>query len=124
VGYYREIEKHLGLEATRQHARLFLIPGMDHCRGGDGAYDVDYIGALEQWVEADVAPDRMLARRPPGASQFTRPCAHFSPGTRAGDQADAANWEAGQVRQLVGYVVLCEPRRATALFLCCRSPQS
>jgi len=96
VDYYREIEKHLGPEAARQHARLFLVPGMDHCRGGDGAYDVDYITALERWVEEDVTPDRLLARRPPGGTQFTRPvCAYPRvPLHRGGgDQADAANWE-------------------------------
>jgi feruloyl esterase len=96
VDYYREIEKRLGLEATPQHVRLFLVPGMDHCRGGDGAYDVDYIGALERWVEGDAAPDRILARRPPGATQFTRPVCAFPSVPRysgEGDQADATNWE-------------------------------
>jgi tannase/feruloyl esterase len=94
IEYYRGIEEKLG-PAARDHARLFLVPGMDHCRGGDGAQDVDYIGALEQWAEAGLAPDRLLARRA-GATPFTRPvCAYPSVPTYRGDgdPADAANWE-------------------------------
>jgi feruloyl esterase len=95
VGYYRSVEDKLGEELVREHMRLFLVPGMDHCRGGDGAQDIDYIGALEQWVEQGVVPDRLLARRPPAAAQFTRPvCAHPSVPLYKGDgdAADAANW--------------------------------
>jgi feruloyl esterase len=96
VDYYRDVEEKLGAGVARDHARLFLVPGMDHCRGGDGAQDVDYIGALEQWVERGTAPDRLLARRPTGATQFTRPVCPYPtvPLYRGdGDQSDAANWQ-------------------------------
>jgi feruloyl esterase len=96
VDYHRGVEEKIGAEVARDHARLFLVPGMDHCRGGDGAQDVDYIGALEQWVEQGVAPDRLLARRPPGPTQFTRPvCSYPSVPLYKGegDPADAANWQ-------------------------------
>ena len=61
-----------------------------------GAFDIDYIGALERWVESGEAPTRMLARRPPGGTQFTRPvCAYPQVPTYkgVGDNTDAANWE-------------------------------
>jgi len=96
VNYYQSLEAKLGSEATREHARLFLVPGLDHCRGGEGAFDIDYIGALERWVEAGDAPASMLARRPPGGTQFTRPVCPYPQIPRykgAGDNTDAANWE-------------------------------
>ena len=96
VNYYRSLQAKAGPEATRDHARLFLVPGLDHCRGGEGAFDIDYIGTLERWVESGEAPTRMLARRPPGGTQFTRPvCAYPQVPTYkgAGDDTDAANWE-------------------------------
>jgi len=37
--------------------RLFMVPGMGHCGGGPGANSFDMIGALEQWVEHEVAPE-------------------------------------------------------------------
>lgn len=41
--------------------RLFLAPGMLHCSGGPGPNGVDYLSALEAWVEEDVAPDALIA---------------------------------------------------------------
>ena len=39
-------------------ARLFLLPGVAHCGGGPGAGDVDYLTALERWVENDAGAGR------------------------------------------------------------------
>lgn len=48
-----------------------MIPGMNHCTGGEGAYAVDYLKYLEAWVERGQAPDHLLAFHPksdaPGA---------------------------------------------------------
>ena len=41
--------------------RLFMIPGMNHCRGGDGTDTFDGIAALDAWVEKGKAPDRIEA---------------------------------------------------------------
>jgi feruloyl esterase len=41
--------------------RLFMVPGMQHCRGGEGPDTFDMIGALEQWVEQRKAPVQILA---------------------------------------------------------------
>ena len=39
---------------------MSLIPGMDHCSGGAGAFAIDYDAYLEAWVEKGQAPDRMI----------------------------------------------------------------
>lgn len=42
-------------------ARLFLIPGMNHCSGGPCTDQFDMVDALVDWVEQGVAPDRVIA---------------------------------------------------------------
>ncbi len=44
-------------------ARLFLAPGMAHCAGGDGPDRVDWLGALEAWVEKGAAPEELPATK-------------------------------------------------------------
>ena len=41
-----------------------MVPGMVHCWGGPGAWAADYIQAIVDWVENDVAPDRIVAEHP------------------------------------------------------------
>lgn len=41
----------------RDFLRFFVIPGMDHCNGGQGAYEVDYLTYIERWVEGGTAPN-------------------------------------------------------------------
>ena len=50
-----------GLAATSGWARLFMVPGMGHCSGGEGPDAFDKIGALEQWVEHGKAPEAIVA---------------------------------------------------------------
>ena len=49
INYYESVvARQGGLNATEEFHRLFLIPGMGHCAG---AYNLDWITALEQWRE-------------------------------------------------------------------------
>jgi Tannase and feruloyl esterase len=50
-----------GLESERGFARMFLIPGVYHCFGGDVPYEEDLLGALVNWVETGKAPDQVMA---------------------------------------------------------------
>ncbi|KGH05124.1 mono(2-hydroxyethyl) terephthalate hydrolase [Comamonas thiooxydans] len=42
-------------------ARLFLVPGMNHCSGGPGTDRFDMLTPLVAWVERDKAPDQVSA---------------------------------------------------------------
>jgi len=54
--------------AADRHARLFLVPGMNHSRGGPAADQMDLVDALVRWVEQGQAPDTVEARaRGPGS---------------------------------------------------------
>ena len=48
-------------EEARRHMRLFLAPGMGHCRGGPGPDTVDWLSLLTAWVEKGDAPQRAIA---------------------------------------------------------------
>src|ERR1700693_3437871 len=41
--------------------RLFMVPGMGHCGGGEGPNTFDMVSALEQWKEQGHAPARIVA---------------------------------------------------------------
>lgn len=59
--YYETVERTMGGRAsTMSFFRLFLVPGMKHCSAGDGAFAVDYLTYLENWVEHGEAPDVMI----------------------------------------------------------------
>lgn len=64
IDYYRKATRANGGAAqTRDFFRLFTPPGMDHCRGGPGGGEVDWIAALENWVEKGAAPETVVAYR-------------------------------------------------------------
>jgi len=61
VDYYQTVEKVMGgREPTQDFFRLFIVPGMNHCGGGVGAYAIDYLSYLEAWVERNQAPATMV----------------------------------------------------------------
>ena len=67
------VEK-LGPAKVQQNYRLFMVPGMAHCGGGDGTSTFDMLAALEQWVDTGKAPDRIEASRVRnGQTDRTRP---------------------------------------------------
>ncbi|CUH49644.1 Tannase and feruloyl esterase [Ruegeria atlantica] len=47
--------------SARDDVRLFVRPGVTHCRGGPGPDGTNYIAALEDWLDSGVAPDQLDA---------------------------------------------------------------
>jgi pimeloyl-ACP methyl ester carboxylesterase len=61
IDYYETVTRTMGgPAATQDFFRLFVVPGMRHCSGGSGAFAVDYLSALEGWVEQGRPPERMM----------------------------------------------------------------
>jgi feruloyl esterase len=55
--------------------RLYMVPGYGHCGGGPGAGEIDYLTAIENWVEKGQAPAALTAHRlkvPPAGGAPTR----------------------------------------------------
>ena len=63
VAYVQAVTDRLGATTARDVLRLFLIPGLYHCGGGEGATSVDVLTPLMQWVEQGHAPDALVATR-------------------------------------------------------------
>jgi len=74
VDYYSSIQP----KSAQQNVRLFMVPGMNHCTGGEGPNTFDVVTALEQWVEHQKPPSRILASHSTdGKIDRTRPlCAY------------------------------------------------
>lgn len=123
IAYYKAAElANGGPVATRQFFRMFNPPAVNHCRGGEGGGEIDWLTAIEDWVEKGKAPDAVVAYRPvnpyptaPRASEdygqtyskfgrhplarsyydTARPVYAYPESTRylgKGDPADAASW--------------------------------
>jgi len=128
VNYYNSVRAELaGVEPRPQNGdrweeiqefyRLFMVPGMAHCSGGDGPSafgngtnnapvidaDHDLLKALERWVEQGVAPEKIVATHyvnntPASGVQFQRPLCPFPQVARytVGDPTNADSFKCVQ----------------------------
>jgi feruloyl esterase len=97
INYLKSVELALGGRArTAGTMRLFMVPGMTHCAGGDGTSTFDMLKALEQWVEERRPPDRIIASRLENDKLIrTRPLCPYPQVARysgSGSTDDAANF--------------------------------
>jgi len=97
VEYYNNVlEKMGGLSKVSDSYRLFMVPAMAHCGGGDATASFDMLAALEQWVEAKKAPDTVPASRiRDGKVDRTRPLCPYPQVAKykgSGSVDDAANF--------------------------------
>lgn len=80
IGWYNKVNERQGGKAA-DFARLFPVPGMNHCSGGPATDKFDMLTALENWVERGIAPDSIhaTATNPAyfGASARSRPLCPF-----------------------------------------------
>jgi feruloyl esterase len=61
IDFYETVQRTMGgRAATEDFFRLFMVPGMQHCTGGDGAFAIDYLSYMEAWVEHGQAPDVLI----------------------------------------------------------------
>jgi len=83
-------------DRTNDFFRLFMVPGMQHCSGGPGPNTFDMLTALENWVEKDQAPERIVASHlTGGVVDRTRPLCVYprvAVYTGTGSTDDAANF--------------------------------
>ena len=97
VAFYQSALEHSPRPAqSGSWIRLFMVPGMGHCSGGEGPDTFDKLSALEQWVEHGKAPDSLIASHlTAGKVDRTRPLCPYPQMARykgAGSIDDAANF--------------------------------
>ncbi|MFM2059446.1 MAG: hypothetical protein RLY71_3831, partial [Pseudomonadota bacterium] len=65
--YLQRLHARHGRAAADALARLFLVPGMNHCSSGPATDEFDGLAAIVRWVEQGEAPERVPARGSAGA---------------------------------------------------------
>jgi feruloyl esterase len=58
--YFEAVHRVMGEEAAEETVRLFMVPGMFHCRGGNDVFEFDGMTPLINWVERGEAPERII----------------------------------------------------------------
>ena len=73
INYYNDVASKMGARETEAFARLYMVPGMQHCGGGPGTDSFGQFGAgtkdaqhnvelaVEAWVEKGIAPKAIVA---------------------------------------------------------------
>lgn len=113
IDYWDAVRAKLGGEQTDSFARLYMLPGVQHCADGPGADSfgaLTFLGpkdaqhnvqtALELWVEKGAAPSSLIATKyagfdPASGVKFTRPVCPYPQVAKykgSGDPNDAANF--------------------------------
>jgi feruloyl esterase len=75
IAYYKSVAEVMGGEKKLSNSyRLFLVPGMGHCGGGNGTSTFDLLKTIDTWVSTGKAPDSIPASRVrDGKVERTRP---------------------------------------------------
>ena len=97
INYYKSVAGVLGgVGKIDSSFRLFMVPGMGHCGGGEGPNVFDGISALERWVERGQPPSSIpVSRVADGKTIRTRPLCPYPQEAvynGAGSTDDAANF--------------------------------
>ena len=95
VEYYERLGKDNPSRKREDWSRLFLVPGMGHCRGGAATLDsFDMVDAIVNWVEKNQAPEKVIAtgRAFPGRSRPLCPYPQHPQYNGSGDKESAASF--------------------------------
>jgi feruloyl esterase len=109
VSWYAAFRAHHGA-ATERSARLYLVPGMNHSRGGIATDQFDLVGPLVAWVERGEVPQALTANA-------------RGPGSNLPNSELPANWSAQRTRLLCPYPQVARYRgqgdaESAASFVC------
>jgi feruloyl esterase len=94
VIYHRRLVEALGEHQVDQSVRLYMVPGMGHCGGGEAPNVFDMVKPLEQWREHGKAPADVTASQvDDGHITRTRPLCPYPQvarykGTGSSDEAE------------------------------------
>ena len=74
IDYFNAVLKASGESARGRSVQLYMLPGVNHCEGGEGPDRFDAIAALDEWFDTGHAPARIVATRKANAAVArTRP---------------------------------------------------
>ena len=100
--FYRQLYHDIPRDQAQQQLRYYIVPGMDHCSGGEGVSQFDTLGVIDDWASTGQAPHRIVATRGPAAPNaparepLSRPLCPYPLIARydgSGDTAEASSFE-------------------------------
>ena len=100
IQYFEAMQNTMTKAAVDSFARLYLVPGVAHCGGGEGMPDIDLVSQITGWVENAKAPGSVTTYQTDSSNDVTasRPVYPYPAVARftgTGDWHDAANWAQG-----------------------------
>jgi feruloyl esterase len=96
VAFYKSMTAKMKQKKAAESVRLFMLPGVGHCGGGDAPSVTDMLSIIDQWVETGKAPDRIIASDPPDQKPMSRPICPYPQIAKykgSGSTDDAVNFE-------------------------------
>jgi pimeloyl-ACP methyl ester carboxylesterase len=60
IQYYEAMQNTMGQSTVDQFARMYLVPGVGHCGGGEGYANIDLVSQITGWVEQSSAPASVM----------------------------------------------------------------
>jgi feruloyl esterase len=95
IQYYERMGRDTGPVPVQDWSRLFLVPGMAHCSGGERTLDrFNMVEAIVNWVEKGTAPAQVIATGAsmPGESRPLCPFPAYAAHNGGADPKNAASY--------------------------------
>jgi feruloyl esterase len=97
IAYYEAMQSTMGETNVDQFARMYLVPGVAHCGGGEGLDSIDLVSQITGWVEQSTAPTSVMTYKTDtaGAVTASRPVYPYPAVAQykgSGDAKDGANY--------------------------------
>ncbi|WP_176084216.1 tannase/feruloyl esterase family alpha/beta hydrolase [Martelella sp. HB161492] len=73
VSFHKGMIRDMGAETVDGFERLYLLPGVGHCGGGQGPAALDLLTPMMEWVETGSAPDGIMTASTDDTSTFGQP---------------------------------------------------
>ncbi|RZF27436.1 tannase/feruloyl esterase family alpha/beta hydrolase [Paraburkholderia sp. UYCP14C] len=100
IQYYEAMQNTMGASSVDQFARLYLVPGVGHCGGGEGNPNIDLVSKITNWVEEAKVPTSVMTYQTDSSNNVTAsrpvyPYPAVAKFTGSGDWHDGANYTQG-----------------------------
>jgi feruloyl esterase len=100
IQYYEAMQNSMGQSTVDGFARMYLVPGVGHCGGGEGLANIDLVSQITGWVEQSTAPGSVMTYRTGtsgnvSASRPVYPYPAVAQYKGSGDWHDGANYSSG-----------------------------
>jgi hypothetical protein len=100
IQYYEAMQNTMGASTVNDFARLYLVPGVGHCGGGEGFPNIDLVSQITAWAEHGTAPNAVMTYQTDSSNAVTasRPVYPYPAVAQyagSGDWHNGANWTQG-----------------------------